>query len=128
VLIDKATFRDPAVTATDHNDPHSENHGMMMTSYDEAMMHSDDDDRWRDVSDDKGAVVVTVNKPVGMEVPGHGDIKPRQGLLQMSSLLIASASWRDFIGRSPRFVAVVFFGSDLPPPSATPRRRENLRS
>jgi hypothetical protein len=85
VFIDKATFRDPAVIARDHNDPHSENHGMMMTSYDEVMMPSDEDDRWRDVGD-----VVTINKPV--EVPGHGDIKPRQGLLQMSSLLIASAS------------------------------------
>ncbi len=70
MFIDKATFRDPAVTVNDHNDPHSENHGMMMTNYDEVvMMPSDEDDRWRDV--------VTVNKPV--EAPGHGDIKPRQG-------------------------------------------------
>ncbi len=74
VFIDKATFRDP--TVTDHNDPHSENHGMIMTSYDEVMMHSEnEDDRWRDIGDEKGAVV-TVNKPV--EAPGHGDIKPRQ--------------------------------------------------
>jgi hypothetical protein len=69
VFIDEATFRDPAMIANDHNDPHSENHGMIMTSYDEVMMPSDEDDRWRDV--------VTVNKPV--DVPGHGDIKPRQG-------------------------------------------------
>ncbi len=76
MFIDKATFRDPGVIAKDHNDPHSENHGMIMTNYDEVMMPSDDDDRWRDVGDEKGAVL-TVNKPV--EVPGHGDIKPRQG-------------------------------------------------
>ncbi len=72
-----ATFRDPAVIAKDHNDAHSENPGMIMTSYDEVMMHSDEDDRWRDVSDDEKGTVVTVNKPV--EVPGQGDIKPRQG-------------------------------------------------
>ena len=79
MFIDKATFRDPVVIARDHNDPHSENHGMMMTSYDEVMMPSENEDvRWRDVGDEKGAVV-TVNKPVGMEAPGHGDIKPRQG-------------------------------------------------
>jgi hypothetical protein len=69
--------RDPAVITNDHNDPHSENHGMMMTSYDEVMMPSDEDDRWRDVGDDEKGAVVTVNKPV--EVPGHSDIKPRQG-------------------------------------------------
>jgi hypothetical protein len=105
--------RDPAVITNDHNDPHSEDPGMMMTSYDEVMsMPSDEDDRWRDVGDEKGAVV-TVNKPV--EAPGHGDIKPRQGLFQMSSLLIASTSWRDSIGKSPRFFAVVLFGSNPPP-------------
>ncbi len=80
MYVNKATFRDPAVITKDHNDPHSENHGMIMTNYDEVMMHSDEDDRWRDVGDEKGAVVVTVNKPVGIgEAPGHGDIKPRQG-------------------------------------------------